>query len=93
MKKKIALLFWVLAIAIPGWSQGRDIAAILGYPQTIVYNAKIITVSEQPLAENYTTSGTLMTEDRVDIASRLTGFIRRVRLLNWSSREPGWNWA
>ena len=55
----------------------------------ITVESKIITVSEQPLAENYTTSGTLMTEDRVDIASRLTGFIRTVTVHEGSQVKKG----
>lgn len=34
------------------WTQGRDIASILGYPQTIIYNAKIITVSDASFTSN-----------------------------------------
>jgi predicted amidohydrolase YtcJ len=42
---------FALAVALSifssvGWTQGRDIAAILGYPQTIVYNAKIVSVTD-----------------------------------------------
>lgn len=52
-------------------------------------SSTIITVSEQPLAEIYTTSGTLMTEDRVDIASRLTGFIRTMKVHEGSRVRKG----
>ena len=55
----------------------------------ITVDSVILTVSEQPLAENYTTSGTLMTEDRVDIASRLTGFIRTVTVHEGSRVKKG----
>ncbi|MCZ6750770.1 MAG: amidohydrolase family protein [Acidobacteria bacterium] len=39
----LAAVFFFTAFA---WTQNRDIAAMLGYPQTIVFNAKIITVDD-----------------------------------------------
>jgi len=52
MYKRIALLCWIVLLAVSGWGQGRDIAAILGYPQTIVYNAKVVTVSDDSMTSN-----------------------------------------
>jgi predicted amidohydrolase YtcJ len=52
MQKMIAVLCWTLVISIFGWGQERDIAAILGYPQTILHNAKIITVSDDTTTSN-----------------------------------------
>ena len=35
-----------------GWTQGVDVAAILGYPQQIYYNAKLISVSDASFTSN-----------------------------------------
>ena len=52
MQKTTTLLFCLLAFMATGWSQGSNIAAILGYPQTIVHNARIITVNDDSLTSN-----------------------------------------
>ena len=61
MKKICRLLLFVLLF--PGVIRGQsaeDIAAMLGYPQTIVYNAKIITVSDGSFTSNIGAIGQAM---------------------------------
>jgi len=52
MKRPLALVVFTLLCASMAWSQGQDIAAILGYPQTILYNAKIVTVDDETFTSN-----------------------------------------
>lgn len=52
MKQYALALCWVISGAGFCWGQGRDIAAILGYPQSIYYNAKIVTVSDASMTSN-----------------------------------------
>lgn len=44
----------------------------------VAVESELLVIRMQPLAEQYTTSGTLITDDRIDIASRLMGFIHRI---------------
>jgi predicted amidohydrolase YtcJ len=46
----VALLVFVVSASVGG--QGQDIGAILGYPQTIYHNAKIVTVSDASFTSN-----------------------------------------
>jgi predicted amidohydrolase YtcJ len=46
MKTALTTALMVLAIPVLTSGQARDIRAVLGYPQTIYHNAKIITVSD-----------------------------------------------
>ena len=46
MRKGLAVLSLMCLWVAGAWSQGQDIGAILGYPQTIVHNAKVVTVSD-----------------------------------------------
>ena len=50
--KSIALIGLVFAVSISAWAQSSDIMAILGYPQTIVHDAKIVTVSDASFSDN-----------------------------------------
>lgn len=52
MKRALSLIVFTLLFASMTWSQGRDIAAVLGYPQTIIYNAKIVTVDDDSFTSN-----------------------------------------
>ena len=46
IKKICSVLVAVSFFTAFAWTQNRDIAAMLGYPQTIVFNAKIITADD-----------------------------------------------
>ena len=54
MKKTLTSILFLSFIGTPFlWSQtASDIAATLGYPQTIVYNAKIVTVDDESFSSN-----------------------------------------
>jgi len=52
-----------------------------GHPETQtprVVNAQLHTVDYEDAAETYTTSGTFISDERVEIASRISGFIREL---------------
>ena len=46
MKKPFILALAILWGTLPGWTQKADVAAILGYPQMILYNGKIVTMDD-----------------------------------------------
>jgi predicted amidohydrolase YtcJ len=52
IKRTSCLVFTVALFGSIGWGQTSDIAALLGYPQTILYNAKIITVDDASFTSN-----------------------------------------
>lgn len=80
--------FMILLPAILLWSCSDD-APPPAVRETSAVTATVMTVTEQPLAEIYMTSGTLATEDRIDIASRLTGFIRAVDVAEGTRVKKG----
>ena len=52
MRKSLVAGSVVCLWAVVAWSQGQDIRAILGYPQTILHNAQVITVSDATFTSN-----------------------------------------
>jgi predicted amidohydrolase YtcJ len=61
MRKKCNLFLFVLLFPAVIWGQSiADIAAMLGHPQTIVYNAKIITVDDGGFTSELGTIGQAM---------------------------------
>ena len=50
--KRAAVLLLTMAFIPMGWAQQGNVAARLGYPQTIVYNAKIVTVDDDTFQSN-----------------------------------------
>jgi len=46
MKKAVSISLMGLLSVVLGWAQNANVAAKLGYPQMIVYNAKIVTVDD-----------------------------------------------
>lgn len=54
-----------------------------------VVSANVMTISEEAIREEYTTTGTLIADDRIDIASRIMGFIRSVEVHEGSKVKRG----
>ncbi len=52
-------------------------------------SAELLTVAPEEIPETYTTTGTLIADDRVEIASRLMGFIRNLRVREGSKVKKG----
>ena len=52
MKRTAHLYLCLCLFAALAWGQNRDIAALLGYPQMIVHNAKIIPVDDASFTSN-----------------------------------------
>ena len=50
--KRTAMLFGFLLCGLLAQAQNANIAAILGYPQTILYNGKIVTMSDTTFTSN-----------------------------------------
>ncbi|OFV98748.1 MAG: hypothetical protein A3F68_10975 [Acidobacteria bacterium RIFCSPLOWO2_12_FULL_54_10] len=46
MRAKVALILGLMVASNLVWAQGNNVAAKLGYPQTIIYNAKIVTMDD-----------------------------------------------
>ncbi len=51
--------------------------------------AELITTAPEEIPETYTTTGTLIADDRVEIASRLMGFIRDLRVREGNKVKKG----
>ncbi len=51
--------------------------------------AELLAVDPEEIPETYTTTGTLIADDRVEIASRLIGFIRELRVREGSKVKKG----
>ena len=68
-----ALLILPVAISGCGKQQGQTGTAT---PRTV--SAQLYTVAYKEVAETYTTSGTFISDERVEIASRVSGFIREL---------------
>lgn len=56
---------------------------------TTVVTANVMTISEEAIQEDYATTGTLIADDRIDIASRIMGFIRSVEVHEGSKVKQG----
>lgn len=56
---------------------------------TVTVRAQIVKVMPQEISETYTTTGSLVADDRVDIASRLMGFIRSINVDEGNSVKEG----
>lgn len=52
MSKTAKLVLVAFCTASLGWSQQRDIATVLGYPETILFNGKIVTVDNSDFTRN-----------------------------------------
>ncbi len=65
----------------------EDIAPVEAGGDEIV--ATLLTVTPEEIPETYTTTGTLIADDRVEIASRLMGFIRDLRVREGSEVRKG----
>ena len=57
MRKGLTVLSLMCLWVTGAWSQGQDIGAILGYPQTILYSGKIMTVDDESFTSNLGTIG------------------------------------
>jgi len=56
---------------------------------TTLATAQTLIVSRGDIREDYATTGTLIADDRIDIASRIMGFIRKVNVHEGSRVEKG----
>jgi len=54
-----------------------------------VVTANVMTIAEEAIQEDYATTGTLIADDRIDIASRIMGFIRSVEVHEGSKVKQG----
>lgn len=51
--------------------------------------SQVLTINQQEITETYNTSGTLIADDRVEIASRLMGYIRDLKVREGSAVKKG----
>jgi len=56
---------------------------------TTPVTAQTLTITHGDIREDYATTGTLIADDRIDIASRIMGFIRKVNVHEGSRIEKG----
>ena len=67
MRRIVSVLSLVLLCGVIGKAQQSDIAAVLGYPQTIFYNGKIVTMNDTTFTSNVGTIAQAMAirDDRI----------------------------
>lgn len=58
-------------------------------PPVAAIPAETLTVAPEQISETYTTTGTLVADDRVEIASRLMGYIRDIKVREGSPVKQG----
>ncbi len=58
-------------------------------PDTPTVTARVLTIVSREITETYNTSGTLIADDRVEIASRLMGYIRNLKVREGSTVKKG----
>lgn len=58
-------------------------------PAESAVQAELLVVAPEQIAETYTTTGTLVADDRVEIASRLMGYIREIKVREGSTVTQG----
>lgn len=66
-------------------AEDRDTAE----PAAAVIRAETLVVAPEQIGETYTTTGTLVADDRVEIASRLMGYIRDIKVREGSQVKQG----
>ncbi len=60
-----------------------------GTPEPPIIPAQVITIASQEITETYNTSGTLIADNSVEIASRLMGYIRDLEVREGSTVRKG----
>lgn len=80
-------LFWISTLFLLAACAREDITPLEQAGETI--SAELLTVSPEEIPETYITTGTLIADDRVEIASRLMGFIRELRVREGSTVKKG----
>lgn len=58
-------------------------------PEGAAIGVEVLVVAPEQIAETYTTTGTLVADDRVEIASRLMGYIRDIKVREGSPVKQG----
>lgn len=58
-------------------------------PPVAAIPAETLTIAPEQISETYTTTGTLVADDRVEIASRLMGYIRDIKVREGSPVKQG----
>lgn len=76
----------LLLAATAACSPGRENPAP---PAAEPVAAELLTVAPEEIRETYTTTGTLVADDRVEIASRLMGYIRDIKVREGSPVKEG----
>jgi RND family efflux transporter MFP subunit len=87
MKKFV--LYALYTLTLPGvyaCTPERDAGAP---PAEVIVQAELLVVAPEQISETYTTTGTLVADDRVEIASRLMGYIRDIKVREGSTVKEG----
>lgn len=78
-------LITLAAALLAGCAQDSGTTA----PALTTIKAELITVAPEQIDETYTTTGTLVADDRVEIASRLMGYIREIKVREGNTVQQG----
>jgi RND family efflux transporter MFP subunit len=79
-------LFMLSLLGLNACTPERDAAAP---PAEAAVQAELHVVAPEQISETYTTTGTLVADDRVEIASRLMGYIRDIKVREGSTVKAG----
>ncbi|MCC6208508.1 MAG: efflux RND transporter periplasmic adaptor subunit [Gammaproteobacteria bacterium] len=76
----------MIPLLLTGCTADHDTATL---PAAATIQAETLVVTPEQIGETYTTTGTLVADDRVEIASRLMGYIRDIKVREGSQVKQG----